>query len=36
MLHRLQAQNLLDATPPVGKFPPFANIAVTFDPLKQF
>ena len=29
-------QTLPDATPPLGKIPPFTKIAVTFDPIEQF
>ena len=29
-LRRLQVQTLPDATPPLGKIPPFTKIAVTF------
>ena len=36
LLRRLQAQTLPDATPPLGKIPPFTKIAVTFEPMKQF
>ena len=31
-----EGQTLPNATPPVGKIPPFTKIAVTFDPIKQF
>ena len=36
LLRRLQTQTLPDATPPLGKIPPFSKIAVTFEPVKQF
>ena len=32
----MQARTLPDATPPLGKLPPFTKIAVTFDPMKRF
>ena len=31
LLHRLQAQTLPDATPPLGKIPLFPKIAVTLN-----
>ena len=34
LLCRLQAQTLPNATPPLGKIPPFTEIAVTLDPMK--
>ena len=34
LLRRLQAQTLPDATPPLGKNPPFSKIAVTFEPIQ--
>ena len=35
LLRRLQAQTLPDATPSLGKIPPFTKIAVTFDLMKR-
>ena len=34
-LHRLQAQTLPDATPPIGKIPPFSKITKTLEPVEQ-
>ena len=36
LLCKLQAQILPDATPPLGKIPPFTRIAVTFELMKKF
>jgi hypothetical protein len=36
LLHRLQAETLPDATPPIGKIPPFSKIAVTLQPAVRF
>ena len=36
LLHRLQAQTLPDATPPIGKIHPFSKMAITFEPLMHF
>ena len=33
---RLQAQTLLDKTPPIGKIDPFNKIAITFEPMMLF
>ena len=35
LLRQLQAQTLLNATPPTGKIDPFCKIAVTLTPLMQ-
>ena len=35
LLRRMQAQNLQDATPSIGKIHPFSKIAVTFEPLMR-
>ena len=36
LLHRLQAQTLPDAIPPIGQIHPFSKMVVTFEPLKGF
>ena len=36
MLRRLKAQTLPDATPTIGKIPPFGKIAVTLEPVLRF
>jgi hypothetical protein len=36
LLHSLQAQTLLDATPPVGQIHPFCKMAETVEPLVGF
>ena len=36
LLHRLLAQTLPDATPPIGKIQPFSKMAVTFEPQMRF
>ena len=33
---RLQAQTLLNETPPIGKIDPFSKIAKTFEPMMLF
>jgi hypothetical protein len=36
LLHRLKAQTVPDATPPLGKIPLFTKIGVTFESMKRF
>ena len=35
LLHMLQAQNLPDATPQIGKIGPLSEMAITFEPVMQ-
>ena len=36
LLHRLQAQTLPDAPPPIGQIDSFSKMVITFEPLKGF